>query len=307
MVTDNLKAFFDTNKMGLKGTLCVGLVVSREAREKYLPLVFESLLTDGSGQVSLLGKAHVQKILGDYGITRVLAEEGGRTNRGNLGLTKKYVEFLNGGNYSPEELAQIESWWIDRVNDFFAAKPLTFKLDAAKSLRAVVRGLVQMAEKRQSQNRGSTIVGTILQHLVGAKLSLILPVVPSMHGAAVADAVSDRDGDFILEDVVIHVTSAPGEAVIRKCGRNIDDGKRPILITTYKRVPVAEGLAESAGIGERIDIFDIEQFIASNLYELGNFGQIGRKDTARKLIEEYNRIVETYETDPSLRIELGSR
>ena len=300
-----LKSFFDEHKMGTKGTLCLGLVVSRDAIEKGLPLVFESLLTENKGQISLLGKTHVQKILEEHGITRVLAEEGGRTNRGNMGLAKNYVDFLNMHNYTKKQLEEVENWWIERVNAFFRAKPLQMKLDSAKSIRAAVRELIAIAEKRQSESKGSTIVGTILQHLVGAKLSLILPDMPDNHGASVSDAVSDRDGDFMIEDVVIHVTSSPGEAVIRKCQRNIDDGKHPILITTYKKVPVAEGLADDCALANRIDIFDIEQFLASNLYELGLFTPFGRKETATRLIEAYNTIIDSCETDPSLRITLG--
>lgn len=303
----SLRRFFDENRMGSKGTLCVGLAVTRKARESGLPLAFESILTENRGQVSVLGKSNVQRILGDYGIDRVLAEEGGRTNRGNMGLSEKYVRFLNEQQYSLDELADVEAWWVDRVREFFAGKPLVMKMDPSKSMRALVRNLIEMAEKRQALNRGSTIVGTILQHLVGAKLTLLLPNAPEMHGAAVSDAVSDRSGDFAFEDVVIHVTSAPGEAVIRKCAANIDDGLRPILITTYRRVTVAEGLADAAGIVDRIDIFDIEQFVASNLYEIGQFGRRGRGETTERLVAAYNRIVDECETDPSLKIALGGK
>ena len=306
MKFDKLQKFFVDNRMGSKGTLCVGLTVTRKATETGLPLEFETILTENRGQVSVLGKSNVQRILNDHGIARVLAEEGGRTNRGNMGLSEKYVMFLNANKYSKKDLRQIEKWWIGKVRESFAGKPLQMKLDPSKSMRALVRDLIALAEKRQAQNRGSTIVGTVLQHLVGAKLTLLLPEVPEMHGASVADAVSDRGGDFILDDVVIHVTSAPGEAVIRKCIRNIEDGKRPIVITTYKQVTVAEGLADSAGIADRIDVFDVEQFIAGNLYELGRFISRGRGETAAKLIEAYNDIVERFETDPSLKIVLGS-
>ena len=292
--------------MGSKGTICVGLTVTRKATETGLPLKFETILTGNRGQVSVLGKSNVQRILGDYGITRVLAEEGGRTNRGNMGLTEKYVSFLNANNFSKKDLRQIEEWWVGKVREFFAGKPLQMKLDPSKSMRALIRELIALAEKRQAQNRGSTIVGTVLQHLVGAKLTLLLPEAPEMHGASVADAVSDRSGDFILDDVVIHVTSAPGEAVIRKCIRNIENGKRPIVITIYRQVTVAEGLADSAGIADRVDVFDIEQFIAGNLYELGRFVSRGRGETATRLVDAYNDIVERFETDPSLKIVLGS-
>ena len=172
-------------------------------------------------------------------------------------------------------------------------------------MRGAVRELMGVAEKRQKEQPGNHIVGTVMQHLVGAKLSLILPVPPEMHGASVADTASDRDGDFIVADAVIHVTSAPSEALIRKCDRNLEKGLRPLIITTYQGVFVAEQMARNMGIGERIDIFDIEQFVASNLYEIGKFTEAGRRNTADELVKAYNAIVDRCETDPSLRIAMG--
>lgn len=309
MTTETLRRFFDDNQMGSKGALCVGLVVTREAIERGLPIDFESLLTENRGQVRILGKAPVQKILGDHGITRVLAEEGGRTNRGNMGLAERYLSLLNVEKCSKDELVKVEAWWIDRVHDFFAGKPLVMKFDSSKSIRSIVHDLVEVAEKRQSQNRGGQVVGAVLQHLVGAKLSLVIPKgkMPQMHGAYVADAVSDRGGDFAYGDAVIHVTSAPGEAVVRKCARNIDDGFHPIIITTNRRISVAEGLAESAGIADRLEVWDIEQFLSMNLNEHGLFSHDGRKDMAIRLVEAYNKIIESCETDPSLKIQIGMR
>ena len=285
-----------------KGALCVALVVTRQAINAGLPLDADALLTDNHGQVKLLGKAAVQNILRDHGIERVLAEEGGRTSRGSVGNMQRYVAFLNDLNPSQAELKEIEEWWIDRVRAFFAGKPMVLRFDNAKSMRSAIRDLIEQATKRQTEMPGTTFVGTVLQHLVGAKLSLILPAPPEMHGASVADEVSGRDGDFILEDVVIHVTSAPTEALIRKCMHNLDSAKKPIIITTYRKVPIAEGLAETQGIANRLDVFDIEQFIAGNIYELGKFAVSGRKTTAEQLVGMYNRIIDECETDPSLKI-----
>ena len=304
-----LKAFYDENKMGTKGALCVGLVITREAIEHGLPILFDTLLTENKGQVKVLGKSRVQKILMDHGIERVLAEEGGRTNRGNMGLAEKYLGFLNVERFSLDDLKQIEAWWVGRVNDYFMGKPLPLKFDPSKSVRSIVRELIEVAERRQEQNRGRHIVGTLLQHLVGAKLSLIIPAdeMPAMHGASVADAVSDRAGDFAYGDAVIHVTSAPGEAVIRKCQANIEEGKHPILITTSRRVSLAEGLAETAGIANRLEVWDIEQFLSSNVNERGLFCADGRRDMALRLVLAYNQIIEECETDPSLRIDMGTQ
>ena len=189
-------------------------------------------------------------------------------------------------------------------------KPFVMKLDPSRSVQSIVRDLIEVAEKRQAQNnRGGQIVDALLQHLVGAKLSLVIPKgkMPQMHGAYVADAVSDRGGDFAYGDAVIHVTSAPGEAVVRKCARNIDDGFHPIIITTNRRISVAEGLAESAGIADRLEVWDIEQFLSMNLNEHGLFSRDGRKDMAIRLVEAYNKIIESCETDPSLMIQIGMR
>ena len=67
---------------------------------------------------------------------------------------------------------------------------------------------------------------------------------------------------------------------------------------------MAEGLAANAGIADRLDIFEIEQFVALNLYELGKFRESVRRTIVGELVDRYNKIVGEVETDPSLRIEL---
>ena len=182
---------------------------------------------------------------------------------------------------------------------------LIFHIDSSESLRVSVRKIIEQAEKRQSVNDGTAIIETVLHHLVGAKLALRLGSAGPLHGASVADGVSDRAGDFEVGDVVIHVSSAPGEALMRKCAKNLEDGKRPLIITTHKRVVTAETLAEDAGLEERVELFDVEQFIAGNIYELGRFEGAGRAATARAIVTRYNELVEALETDPSLRIDIG--
>lgn len=303
-LTDRLSAFANENKMLGKGALCVALVVTRHAVKNGLPLEPSTLLTANRGQVKLLGKSAVQNILKDHGVERVLAEEGGRTSRGSVGNMERYVAFLNESQLSEKQLQTAENWWIDRVKDFFAGKPMILRFDVAKSMRTAIRDLLSQAEKRQAAATGATTVGTVLQHLVGAKLSLLLQNVET-HGASVADNVSGREGDFIVEDVAIHVTTSPSEALIRKCKKNLDHSIKPMIITTYKGIPVAEMLAANQGVAERVEVFDVEQFLAGNIYELGKFAQDGRKTTAIQLIETYNKIVEECETDPSLKIEIS--
>jgi hypothetical protein len=303
-----LTAFATEKKFkGSKGSLSVALVVTDQARKRGLPLDPEQLITGegGGGQVAGLGRGAVQAILARYGITAVLAKEGGRTSRGSMPNMRTYVAFLNKLNAEGAiNLDVIESFWIDRVRDFFAAKPFQISLDNSRSVRNVVRGVIAQAEKRQKEATGTYYAGGVMQHLIGAKLDCALGKGQFDHNSfSTSDEQSGRSGDFLIGDVAIHVTTAPGAAVIERCRDNLNASLRPILVTLDRRLAVAEGLAEDAGLGDRIDIFEIEQFIALNVFELGKFGAAGRQTAVSDIVTRYNEIIDEVETDPSLRIE----
>jgi hypothetical protein len=304
-----LAAYDQSRKITLsKGKLCVTLVTSRKARMDGLPLRSSEMLTDAKGQVAGLGKAAVQSILKEYGEMRVLAEEGGRTSRGSIGCMESYVAFLNELHAAGlADMDRIEQWWVGRVRKYFEGKPFKLKVDHSKSIKAIINDLLGQAQKRQQKVHGATCVGAMYQHLVGAALDLVLgDGVLKHHGFSVADASTQRAGDFIIDDVAIHVTTSPTEALIRKCVSNIEDGLRAIIITSKVGTAAAEVLCANAQLQGRVDVFEIEQFIASNIYEMSGFSRVFHKSKIRELVAAYNEIVETCETDPSLRIELAS-
>ena len=304
-LNEALNAFNKEHKFNRKGPLCVALVMTQHARVRGLPLDAGELLTEGGGQVFGLGKSAVQSILQRHGITRVLASEGGRTSRGSIGNMREYVALLNhlhaeGG----ADLDAIEAYWISRVHEFFAAKPFRIRLDASRSLRTVVRDVLDQAEERQKTTPGVYYAGAVMQHMVGAKLDCALGAGKFEHNSySTSDQQSGRSGDFFLGDVALHVTTSPGEAVIERCRDNLNDGFRPILVTGQRGLTVAEGLADNAGLADRIDVFEVEQFIALNLYELGKFGAEGRRVAVSDFVTRYNEIIDDVETDPSLKIE----
>jgi hypothetical protein len=289
-----------------QGPLSVALVVTQHAKSMGLPLDIAKLVTEGGGQVLGLGKGAVQSVLKRHGIDRVLAAEGGRTSRGSLGNMREYVAFLNTLDKKGKvDLEAVEAFWVQRVQQFFAGKPFKIKLDASRSLRTVVGDVIGQAEERQKNTPGMYYAGAILQHLVGAKLDCALGKGHLEHNSfSTADAPGGRAGDFFLGDVAIHVTTSPGEALIGRCRDNLNDGYRPILVTLQRGLSVAEGLATNIALADRIDIFEIEQFVALNLYELGKFGADGRKTAVTDLVNRYNEIIDEVETDPSLKIEL---
>jgi Domain of unknown function (DUF4928) len=305
-LTFTLQEFTKDRKFNRKGPLSVALVVTQQARNMGLPLDPEKLLTEGGGQVLGLGKSAVQAILHRHGIERVLAAEGGRTSRGSISNMREYVTLLNrihGDGHA--DLQAIEAFWVAHVQEFFAAKPFRVRLDASSSLRLVVRDILEQAEERQKAALGVWYVGAVMQHMVGAKLDCALGPGKFQHNSfTTSDEQSGRKGDFFVGDVAIHVTTSPGEAAIQRCSDNLNDGHRPILVTRQRGLTVAEALAENVGLGDRIDIFEIEQFIALNLYEMGKFVMEGRRAVLKDFVTRYNEIIDEVETDPSLRIEL---
>ncbi len=287
-----------------KGPLSVALVVTEHARGAGLPLDPAALLTEGGGQVAGLGRGAVQAILARHGIGTVLAAEGGRTSRGSLANMRTYAAFLN-ALAGPVDLDRVEDFWIEQVRSFFAGKPFRLRLDASAGVRAVIAELLDEARKRQKSGGGVQYAGAVLQHLVGAKLQCALPGEQVQHhGSSAADSPGGRAGDFEIGDVAIHVTTAPGDGLIGRCRENIQAGLRPVIITVGDGTAVATGLARQAELGGRIDVLDAEQFVATNVYELGRFTGEGRRTSLTEIIQRYNEIVEEHETDPSLKIEV---
>jgi hypothetical protein len=293
-------------KLLRKGGLCVALVVTKTAKQKGLPLNPESLRTDEGGQVAGLGKAAVQSILEEYNITKILAEEGGRTSRGSLGLMKAYVETLN--KLAEEQLAdldEIQAWWIDKVRAHFASEGPKFHFDTGKSLRANIDDLIRQAEELQADGGGTVYVGAMLQHLVGAKLDLVLGKGKlEHHGYSVADRSTARKGDFQIESVAIHITTNPSEALIRKCAANLQAGLKPLIVTLGDGVVGAAFLLKSSELSDRVDVLDAAQFLTANIYEHSFFQASTYKVTLSNLLSRYNEIVLQCETDPVLQIDL---
>jgi hypothetical protein len=288
-----------------KGGLCVGLVVTRTAQGLGLPLAAESLRTGEGGQVSGLGKAAVQSILAEYGITKVLAEEGGRTSRGSLGLMEAYVAVLNAlhKKHGKLDLTPAMDWWISKVRLHFASDGPQFHFDAGKSIAANLADIFGQASEIQKNSGGANFVGAMLQHLVGAKLDIVLGAgVAHHHGFSVADHSTDRKADFEVNGIAIHVTTHPSEALIRKAVMNIQAGLKPLIVTLSDGVEGAAYLLKGTEWKDRIDVIDATQFLTANVYERSFFDAGECRATLVLILTRYNEIVASCETDPVLSI-----
>lgn len=306
---ERLKAFQSENNITTKGSLSLVVQFTRMAQGKDFPLNPQDFQTSNKGQVAGLSGAKLEKILKEYGIATKLASEGGRTSRGNMALMINYVNFLNIWNSEePVDFPTIEAFWIEQVREYFRNQPFILTADVSKTIGANLNDLFEQAKKRQKQNPGTQYLGTVLQHIVAAKLCLILPENSfEIHGASVADGPTDRNGDFVIGSTVIHCTTMPGALLIEKCKTNIRSGYHPVIITIFERVHTALNLAEDAGLAGRVEVWDIQQFLSANVYEHSLFDEAKRNATLSNIIDRYNKIVSDTETDPSLRIEFEAR
>ncbi|SDH83060.1 DUF4928 family protein [Desulfosporosinus hippei] len=307
--TNRLKEFQAEHNAYTKGPLSLLVQLTRMVRAKNLPLDPNDFLTENKGQVAGLGGANLKKILEEYGINRTLASEGGRTSRGNMGLMIKYLEFLNAWHAAEViNFDDAESFWAEQVRDYFNNLPFTLTADPSRTIGASLDELFEQAKKRQKENPGTQYLGTMLQHLVAARLSLLLPPGKfEIHGASVADSTTDRSGDFVISNTIFHCTTAPGEPLIQKCKMNIHAGCLPVIITIFNRVRTALDLATDADLSGRIEVWDIQQFLSTNVNEHSLFDGTARNAKLAEIIGKYNAIIDEKETDPSLRIEFEAK
>ena len=303
---NQLHQFTLEHKFRNKGPLCVALVMTRTAGESGLPLDPDTLLTNQGGQVKGLGRSAVQKILASHGIKRVLAHEGARTSRGSISKMRVYVQWMNQQEtLGVIDLEVVEKFWIKEVEKFFSGKPFKLKYDTSKSTREVIRDILNQAFERQKKSEGTMYAGAVLQHLIGAKLDCALEENQvTHHGFSTSDSQSGRTGDFVIGDVAIHVTTAPGEAVLARCKDNLESGQRPMIVTLATRIAALQQIAEDMKIADRVDFYDVEQFVSLNLFEFAKFKPENRKAALKDVIDRYNTIIDQHETDASLRIEL---
>jgi hypothetical protein len=65
--------------------------------------------------------------------------------------------------------------------------------------------------------------------------------------------------------MAVHITTAPSEALMRKCRNNFGNGLKLLIVTIADSRASAEVFAKNQDIRDRIDIIETEQFIATNI------------------------------------------
>ena len=171
------------------------------------------------------------------------------------------------------------------------------------SIQSICDSLFSQAGKIQINLGNHQFRETLLRHLVGSILDLILGTgAIEHHGFSIVNHSTERSADFHVNNVAIHVTTHPTEALILKAVSNLKAGLKPLIITPTDGVSGANYLLKGTEWADRVDVLDVAQFLTANVYERSLF-QAGKcQVTLKGIIQRYNEIVAECETDPVLRI-----
>ncbi|MFQ5434571.1 MAG: DUF4928 family protein [Anaerolineae bacterium] len=180
--------------------------------------------------------------------------------------------------------------WLKRQN-------LKLHIDRRQSPTAWIKLIVENAKSRSG--------GVVEQHLVGAKLARRFQqsAIPN-HPAHAADRQTARAGDFVVSNIVYHVTATPGRNVIEKCADNIKAGYLPILLVPESQVNKAVALAEDEGVDSEMSVISIEAFVTVNIVELATEANTDLFTVLQEIVQIYNQRLAEVETDLSLQIEI---
>ncbi len=94
---------------------------------------------------------------------------------------------------------------------------------------------------------------------------------------------------------------------MEKCKENIDAGVRPVIITLYENVIFGLRVIEDADLKDRVEVWNIQQFLSTSILERSLFDESKRNSTLKEIIDRYNNIIDEVENDPSLKIEFETR
>lgn len=301
---DSLAPVKQNNNLPAKGTIAGALVVLESLKDKYVLDINQHRAQKGQSQIKGVGKASVQKILAKFGETRDFLKEGGRTNRGLAGAIAEMIEALKSAELEglPADarndiLTEVQKFLVGKVGEYFSRERIKVIYNPAITAWHSVHDFLETARAVGKE-------GPVAQYLVGAKFALRFPDINIRNDISSAqDELSGSPGDFLVTDMVFHVTVAPNTGHFEKCKRNIEMGYGVYLLVP-DRIMVGTRQNVEGFLAGQITTQSIESFVAQNLEELSVFSKGELISGFRRLLEKYNERVGQVEPDKSMLIEI---
>lgn len=288
---------------GARSTLAGAVVVLDKLRQQ-APISREDILTANGQLVGGRGVA-LRNTLAHYGETRKFLADGVTTRSAlkfeSLAELLEWGSPMAGWETAEREVAvsQLVAPVLAQIDAYFLRRQMRVKLDLNDSPVTWVEQIFDVAQERSR--------GRVEQHLVGAKLQKRMPEQDiSAHAAFAADVQTQRSGDFVLGNIVFHVTAVPALPVIEKCQDNLRQNLNPVLVVPRAKIERAKGLASATPeLERRISFVAIEDFLATNIIEMAGVENSSFVEVLESIVELYNERINQSETDKSLRIDLG--
>lgn len=228
-----------TNPTETAGFYAVMLNATRLASRMDYPLNPDDFKTANKGQVKDQRGRVPNEILTNWKLPYRFGTESGGTNRASIGHVDRYVAFLNQvhrGAGSVNHLAAMV-FWLKKTRQFFQASPIQLSFEPKQTVRVFIDRVIAQVKERERNVAGTKLLGLFMQHIVGAKLDIVLGAGKVHHHPATqADVQYERSGDFEINNMVLHVTSSPTERLVEKCIKNLNDHKRPVIVTLTSKV-----------------------------------------------------------------------
>lgn len=289
--------------MPAQGTLAGALVALERLQVKYSLDISAHTTRDGT-QISGQTGASVAKILRRYGEKRRFLSEGGRTSRGTPPSVSELLRMLEPlhldllpENERNEILCELQIWLVARVSDYFNREHVKFDFNGDESAYQTVHNLLAAARAVGKE-------GQVAQYLVGAKLALRFPDLDVRNDCySTSDVQSGHPGDFLLRNVVFHVTIAPNAGHYAKCQDNARQGYRVYLLVP-ERILLGTRQNLDEPLARRVDVRSIESFVSQNIDELTIESAEGPVSGFKRLLKTYNERVDAVESDKSLLIDI---
>jgi hypothetical protein len=297
-----------------KNVMAVGLVMI-EHMGKAFPLDEKRYITKMGGQVSLLGPASAKRILASHGEMRPFTREAGRSSRGSIDHARRLADTLNNSPGASPYLSvseddrekvrdALQGWVVEQMKgDYFNQQRIQAEVDHTKPVKFAVNALLKAASAR-----GGTTSGAVAQHLVGAKLTLRFPG-EKVHNESytTADQQTHRQGDFQIGDTAFHVTMRPSNSLIsNRCRANLTAKFRPVVLVPEEFADAARSMVALENLDGQVAVVSIEDFVGTNIEEIGIFSERGIRTELKNLLERYNERVKAVEPDPGLLIQIPS-
>jgi hypothetical protein len=300
---EHLPTYTYTHGLPALGTLGAALIVLERLQSDY-SLDLQSHITENGTQIRGASGQAVSKILQRHGESRRFPSEGGRTSRGappSVGVLLTAMETLRLAEAPQPErdavLQAMQAWLVAKVDEYFKRERVKFEFRPDENTAQGVHDILAAARSVGKE-------GQVAQYLVGAKLTLRFPNAEIRNDSySTSDVQSGHPGDFLVWDIVYHVTVAPNAGHYAKCEANLRDGYRVYLIVP-ERILLGTRQNLDEKLARRIKVSGLEDFVAQNLDELTVDATERVTGGFRRLLETYNRRVDAVETDKSLLIEL---